>query len=523
MESRFGHDFSRVRIHADPPAAEASRLLDARAFTLGRHVAFAAGQYRPDTPDGRGLIAHELVHILQQQGAAPVIQRAGGGEPDLSDLPPLERPPERGPCLQGISGREIEAKGQQPGVISVVVISAAWCQPCKPMKSVLNELCHDYKDRSDPFAYRFYEVDYDETPQLRAVLAEKYASGGLPTTLMLADGRLLRTITGLEPRAAVESALAEAAGQAAKGRKRKEPEEPREPAPQEPTPQIQRQTMGGLPATAAGPLQVSRPGDQDEQQADRIAAAVLDASAASGPARRPVEVPPSGFGGIRIQRRKRPDPDDKPVAASGVPPPISVDSITIVDSESGAVGGFPDIKGPASLDHPGPFDNAPSVTPAEIKNVHQIHVHFDQGEESLVMPYRTRQVISEIRGGNPTREGKRQLEGPGEAAGVKDISEDDPGIMRLPPDRLVVADAPGPYLMRPRRDYPYDLKLEFLLRVEEKDPAGGYMLLVRDDFDPCVAWIRYLVEIHKEAADIPADPNRVSKLEAMDRVRQQPL
>ena len=82
MESRFGHDFSQVRIHADPAAAGSARDIHARAYTAGAHIAFAAGRYAPHTGDGRRLIAHELAHVVQQQGSAGVIRR----ELDVEDF-----------------------------------------------------------------------------------------------------------------------------------------------------------------------------------------------------------------------------------------------------------------------------------------------------------------------------------------------------------------------------------------------------------------------------------------------------
>ena len=69
MESAFGYDFSRVRVHTDAKAAELSSGLRARAFTIGSDVAFGAGEYRPETPIGDALIAHELAHVVQQGGA----------------------------------------------------------------------------------------------------------------------------------------------------------------------------------------------------------------------------------------------------------------------------------------------------------------------------------------------------------------------------------------------------------------------------------------------------------------------
>ena len=79
MESRLGHDFSRVRVHADSRAAAAARKENAEAYTYGRHVVFGAGKYKPRTADGQRLLAHELTHVVQQTRrggrASPVVQR----------------------------------------------------------------------------------------------------------------------------------------------------------------------------------------------------------------------------------------------------------------------------------------------------------------------------------------------------------------------------------------------------------------------------------------------------------------
>jgi hypothetical protein len=80
MEARFGHDFGRVRVHADPPAATAARALHAQAFTMGSDIVFGAGRFAPSTPDGRRLLVHELVHVVQQStepATTPALQRCG--------------------------------------------------------------------------------------------------------------------------------------------------------------------------------------------------------------------------------------------------------------------------------------------------------------------------------------------------------------------------------------------------------------------------------------------------------------
>jgi hypothetical protein len=66
MESRFGHDFSAVRVHTDATAAKSARAVSALAYTVGSDVVFAEGQYTAGTAAGQRLLAHELVHTIQQ-------------------------------------------------------------------------------------------------------------------------------------------------------------------------------------------------------------------------------------------------------------------------------------------------------------------------------------------------------------------------------------------------------------------------------------------------------------------------
>ena len=68
MESRFGQDFSEVRVHADGDAAQLNRELGAQAFTHGQDVYFGAGKYGLHSNAGKRLLAHELTHVVQQTG-----------------------------------------------------------------------------------------------------------------------------------------------------------------------------------------------------------------------------------------------------------------------------------------------------------------------------------------------------------------------------------------------------------------------------------------------------------------------
>jgi len=68
MEPRFGHDFSKVRIHTDPKAARLAYSLNAKAFTMGKDIVFAKGSFDQNSLIGKSLLAHELTHYIQQEG-----------------------------------------------------------------------------------------------------------------------------------------------------------------------------------------------------------------------------------------------------------------------------------------------------------------------------------------------------------------------------------------------------------------------------------------------------------------------
>jgi hypothetical protein len=72
MESTFGFDFSKVRVHTDASASASAKAINALAYTVGNDLVFAAGQYSPHTAEGKKLLAHELAHTIQQNGVAPV-------------------------------------------------------------------------------------------------------------------------------------------------------------------------------------------------------------------------------------------------------------------------------------------------------------------------------------------------------------------------------------------------------------------------------------------------------------------
>jgi len=67
MEPRFGHDFSRVRVHADGLATKSALAVEALAYTVGKHIVFQTNKFNPGSHEGKALIAHELAHVIQQE------------------------------------------------------------------------------------------------------------------------------------------------------------------------------------------------------------------------------------------------------------------------------------------------------------------------------------------------------------------------------------------------------------------------------------------------------------------------
>ncbi len=113
MEGQFGHDFSRVRVHLGSAAEQSARDVNARAYTVGDRMAFAAGEFNPVTRAGRRLLAHELTHVVQQSGAAANVVRRS----DFDDEEPTLK---EGGSSRGQPRGHVERRGgeKHPGNVA---------------------------------------------------------------------------------------------------------------------------------------------------------------------------------------------------------------------------------------------------------------------------------------------------------------------------------------------------------------------------------------------------------------------
>lgn len=138
FEDAFGADLSAVRVHHDEVAAAAARKERAIAFTAGRDVFFAAGEYRPESADGARLLAHELAHVLQQTaeagpgGALKATAATGSGPIQrVEDEAPFPSSP-ASPSLADILNGHIAASANPDALADLLTLQAAALQAPDP-------------------------------------------------------------------------------------------------------------------------------------------------------------------------------------------------------------------------------------------------------------------------------------------------------------------------------------------------------------------------------------------------------
>jgi hypothetical protein len=139
MQSRFGADFSEVKIHTGGESIQMNRELNAKAFTVGNDIYFNEGQYNPNSGEGKHLLAHELTHTVQQGGGhkAGMVQRAEIDDDPvlcerLLDLTPMLEAHINGilASVQGIAngGQRVQAVYNALGAGSPFSHIENWCE-----------------------------------------------------------------------------------------------------------------------------------------------------------------------------------------------------------------------------------------------------------------------------------------------------------------------------------------------------------------------------------------------------------
>jgi len=126
FETRFGADFSHVRVHTDSRAAETAHSINAKAFTFGQNIAFGSGRYAPHTAEGQHLLAHELTHVVQQGAASVQTQTIQRQEEETFDEPVFE------PTKEKIEEMEEEDEGapvEQIGIVEPDEGTSLWPTP----------------------------------------------------------------------------------------------------------------------------------------------------------------------------------------------------------------------------------------------------------------------------------------------------------------------------------------------------------------------------------------------------------
>jgi len=118
MQTRLGHDFSDVRVHADSQATQSAKAVNAHAYTVGTNVVFQSDRYAPGTDSGNKILAHELTHVVQQKAGPVDGTPAPGGISVSHPSDPFEQAAERN-AEQAMASNAAPAATVAPAAASV--------------------------------------------------------------------------------------------------------------------------------------------------------------------------------------------------------------------------------------------------------------------------------------------------------------------------------------------------------------------------------------------------------------------
>ena len=77
----------------------------------------------------------------------------------------------------------------------LVDFTAVWCQPCKMLDPVVEELANDWED-----SVKVFKLDVDEHPNV----AMNYQIMGVPTLMLFKNGEAVERVTGYQPKDRLE-------------------------------------------------------------------------------------------------------------------------------------------------------------------------------------------------------------------------------------------------------------------------------------------------------------------------------
>ena len=212
IESRFNHDFSKVRVHTDQEAARSARSIGAQAYTVGDDVVFGRGAYRPDSRQGQELLTHELAHVAQQgragstQDAETRADRAVAHVMRGRSVSPYEL----GGAPIGLQAKPDESsKSRSAGEVDVITGADADAAATEPTATVLDrfvrdgaELTKTHLDAIDQLAFSIW-LNLSMYPNATASIA---ISGHTDTTGREKHNSGLGTARADSAKAALEAA-----------------------------------------------------------------------------------------------------------------------------------------------------------------------------------------------------------------------------------------------------------------------------------------------------------------------------
>jgi hypothetical protein len=178
MEKRFGHDFSRVRVHTGSAAERSARDVNANAYTVGNNVVFGAGQFSPKTHSGKRLLAHELTHVVQQGADHQLIRRQA--------TCPI-RPPD-----------EVTRSRRSGGILSTDVITPS-ANTLVIQDFSVNDTALPIGVTTNPVFERFMSIATGDPSTALAVKGYTDCVGAAAENLSLRDGRAQSVIAAMPP------------------------------------------------------------------------------------------------------------------------------------------------------------------------------------------------------------------------------------------------------------------------------------------------------------------------------------